>query len=155
MDIIGRDEAGTWLLVRAIGGSNPCWIKATLVAPRGDVMLVPQVDPDIILAWSPYYPALTGVTASRNGDEVVVSWDPLYTKAGDEIQIADSQMLYVIEAWLCKEGNLVFTVIGSNLTFATLHDEAGCASPSIARVYAAEKHGYTQWMKIPIPPAKP
>jgi hypothetical protein len=49
MEIIGRDQAGTWLLIRAIGGDNPCWIKASLMDPRGDVMNVSYVDPDIIL----------------------------------------------------------------------------------------------------------
>jgi len=151
MEVIGRDEAGTWLLVRAIGGDNPCWLRATLMSVRGDVMTVALVDPDIIQAWSPYYGPLTGVSAYRSGGEVLVSWDPLITKAGDEIKLEASQMLYVIEAWVCRDGQLTFTVIGSNTTTARIPDEAGCSSPSHGRVYAAEKHGYTPWVEIPWP----
>jgi hypothetical protein len=152
MEIIGRDEAGTWLLIRAIGGDNPCWLKAVLMDVKGDVMTVPQVDPDIILPWSPYYPnPLTGVSATRNGSDVTVFWDELITKAGDEIKLEASQMMYVIEAWVCKNGKITFTVIGSNTTAAKISDEPGCTEPSHARVYGADKHGYTPWVEIPWP----
>jgi hypothetical protein len=151
MEIIGRDPAGTWLLIRAIGGDNPCWIKASLMDPRGDVMNVPYVDPDIILPESKYYGALTGVYATRRGNEVIVSWNALFTKAGDEIKLEASQMFYVIEAWVCIQGNVTFTVIGSNITLANISDEPGCSEPSHGRVYGAEKHGYTPWVEIPWP----
>ena len=107
MEVIGRNELGTWLLIRAIGGSNPCWLKATLMEVRGDVMSVAPAY--IPLPPSPYYAPPTGVTAVRNGDEVTISWDPLYLRAGD-----DSEWFpYLVEAWACQEGRLVFTPIGS------------------------------------------
>lgn len=148
MEVIGRDEAGTWLLIRAIGGDNPCWLKASLMDVQGNVLNVREVDPDIILAWSPYYPALTGVSASRNGTEVSVFWDPLILKAGDD----SLQTPYVIEAWVCTSGTLTFTVVGSWATSARINDEPGCSEPSHGRVYGAEKHGYTRWVEIPWPP---
>jgi hypothetical protein len=152
MEIIGRDEAGTWLLIRAIGGDNPCWLKAALMDANGDVMTVQQVDPDIILPWSPYYPnPLTGVSATRNGSEVAVFWNELITKPGDEIKLEASQMMYAIEAWVCKNGKITFTVIGSNTTAAQVPDEPGCSEPSHGRVYGADKHGYTPWVEISWP----
>jgi hypothetical protein len=152
MEIIGRDEAGTWLLIHSRKGEDYCWIKASLMEVKGDLMTVPQVDPDIILPWSPYYPnPLTGVSATRNGNEVTVFWDPLITKAGDEIKLEASQMMYIIEAWVCKNGKITFTVIGSNTIAAKVPDEPGCTEPSHGRVYGADKHGYTPWVEIPWP----
>jgi hypothetical protein len=152
MQIIGRDQAGTWFLIHSRGGDDYCWIKGALMQVEGDVMTVPEVDPDIILAWSPYYPnPLTGVSATRNGGEVTVSWNELITKAGDEIKLEASQTMYVIEAWVCKDGKITFAVIGSNTTAAKVPDEPGCSEPSHARVYGADKHGYTPWIEIPWP----
>ena len=50
----------------------------------------------------------------RHGDEVVISWDPLYLRAGD-----DSEWFpYLVEAWVCQDGRLVFTPLGSYETDA-------------------------------------
>jgi len=152
MEAIGRDPAGTWLLIRAIGGTNPCWVNATLVEVRGDRMALPEVDPDIIQAWSPYYGALTNVWAIRTAEnEVTVSWNQLVLRAGDD----SLQTPYVIEAWTCQGGQIVFTVVGSWTLSAVVPDEPGCSEPSHGRVYGAEKHGYTPWMEIPWPQADP
>lgn len=145
MEVIGRNELGTWLLIRAIGGSNPCWLKATLMEVRGDIMSVAPAY--IPLPPSPYYAPPTGVAAVRHGDEVMISWDPLILRAGD-----DSEWFsYLVEAWVCQEGRLVFTPVGSYETFITVGDEDGCAEPSHGRLYGAEKHGYTRWVEIPWP----
>jgi hypothetical protein len=147
MEVIGRNEAGTWLLIQAIGGTNPCWLKATLMDVRGDIMSVAPAY--IPLPPSPYYAPPTGVAAVRNGDEVTISWNPLYLVAGD-----DSEWYpYLVEAWVCQEGSLTFIPIGSYATLVTLRDEAGCSEPSHARLYGVEKHGYTRWVEIPWPAA--
>ena len=147
MEVIGRNELGTWLLIQAIGGSNPCWLKATLMEVRGDIMSVAPAY--IPLPPSPYYAPPTGVFAVRHGDEVTISWDPLFLRAGD-----DSEWFsYLVEAWACQAGRLVFTPLGSYETFITVRDEAGCAEASHGRLYGAEKHGYTRWVEIPWPQA--
>lgn len=147
LEIIGRNELGTWILVRAIGGNNPCWVKASLMEIKGDVMTVATTYPP--LPQSPYYPALTGVWATRNGDEVTLSWNPLQLRPGDD----SGQYPYLVEAWVCRNGRLVFTPIGSYQTSVIIIDEPGCSEPSYGRVYGVEKHGYTMWIKIPWPPA--
>jgi hypothetical protein len=58
---------------------------------------------------------------------------------------------YLIEAWLCQDRQLIFTPVRSDETQVFLTDEAGCLQPSSGRLYTAEKHGYTQWVKIPWP----
>jgi hypothetical protein len=146
LEIIGRNDLGTWVVVQAIGGSNPCWVKATLLQIRGEVMSVaPTYLP---LPMSPFYGPVTGVSAVRKGSEVTVSWNPVVLRAGDDSE----QIPYVIEAWVCKDGKLVFTPVGSYATLTTIQDEPGCSEPSYGYLYAAEKHGYTKGVTIPWPP---
>lgn len=145
LEIIGRNDQGTWVVIQAIGGSNPCWVKASLLEIRGDVMSVaPTYLP---LPQSPFYNPPTGVSAVRNGNEVTISWNAVILRAGDDSE----QVPYVVEAWLCTGGKLVFTPVGSYATLVTVQDEPGCAEPSHGRLAAAEKHGYTTWVEIPWP----
>jgi hypothetical protein len=145
LDVIGRTDRGDWILVRAIGGTNPCWVKASLMDVKGDVM---AVEPTYIpLPQSPYYGPLRGVSAARNGDEVTVFWNPIHLRAGDET----ASPPYLVEAWVCVDGQLVFTPVGSYETAVKIVDQAGCAEPSHGRVFGVEKHGYTLWVEIPWP----
>jgi hypothetical protein len=147
LEIIGRTDLGTWILVRAIGGNNPCWVKASLMDIKGDVM---NVEPTYVpLPPSPYYGPPSGVSAQREGNEVHISWNPINLRAGDD-QAAAS---YVVEAWVCQAGQLIFTPVGSYYPSATVLDEPGCSQPSHARLLGAEKHGYTRAVEIPWPQA--
>jgi hypothetical protein len=146
LEVIGRNELGTWILVRAIGGSNPCWVKASLMDVKGDVM---SVAPTYIpLPQSPYYGPLKGVSARRDGNEVTIFWSTVALRAGDETAEAP----YLVEAWLCTGGQLIFTPIGVYETAVKVVDEPGCSEPSHGRVFLAEKHGYTIPVEIPWPP---
>ena len=147
LEVIGRNQAGTWIMIQAIGGSNPCWVKADLLELTGDVMALEPQDPHEIMAWSPYYAPLTGVWAARDGDIVTVSWDPLVLRAGDDAE----QVPYVLEAWVCQDGELVFSPVGSYTEAASVTDEAGCEEESHGRVMGAEKHGYTKPVWVPWP----
>ena len=145
LEVTGRNDTGSWIVVQAIGGSNPCWLKASLMEIQGDVFsLAPASLP---LPQSPYYGPVSGVHAERNGDQVIVSWNPINLKAGDD----SLQYPYLVEAWLCHEGALVFNPIGSWETIISVTDEAGCVEASHARVYGVEKHGYTAWVNVPWP----
>jgi hypothetical protein len=146
LEIIGRNEKGTWIVIRAIGGTNPCWVKASLLDIRGDVMsLAPASLP---LPQSPYYGPLTGVSAVREGSTVIISWNTLQLRPGDD----SLQYPYLVEAWLCQDGQVSFFPIGSWETMVTVQDEPGCDEASHARIYGVEKHGYTAWVNIPWPP---
>jgi hypothetical protein len=145
LEVIGRNQLGTWIVIRAIGGTNPCWVKASLLDIHGDVMsLAPASFP---LPQSPYYGPLTGVSAQRSGDSVVISWHPLILRAGDD----SLQFPYLVEAWLCHDGQVTFTPIGSWEPIVNVTDQSGCTEPSHARVYGVEKHGYTNWVEVPWP----
>ncbi len=145
LEIIGRNDLGTWILVRAIGGNNPCWVKASLMKIKGDVMNVAPTT--IPLPQSPYYGPVSGVSALREKEDVVISWKPVYLRPGDDSE----QYPYLVEAWVCSQGRLVFTPVGSYENIVSIRDEAGCTQASHGRVYAVEKHGYTKWVEIPWP----
>jgi len=145
-EVLGRTDLGNWLLVQGVGDhDNACWVKASLMDVKGDVM---SVQPTYIpLPQSPYYIPPTGVAASREGNEVTVSWNAISLRAGDET----ASPPYLLEAWLCQAGQLVFTPVGTYETMVTVVDEAGCVEPSHGRVFGVEKHGYTNWVEVPWP----
>ena len=145
LEIFGRNDLGTWILVRAIGGNNPCWVKASLMDVKGDVMTVAPTY--IPLPQSPYYGPPRGVSAIRKGDEVTIFWSAIHFRAGDDTAEAP----YLIEAWICKDGQIVFTPVGSYATAVNIIDEPGCSEPSHGRLFGVEKHGYTRWVEIPWP----
>ena len=145
IEITGRNETGTWIVIQAIGGTNPCWVKASLLEVKGAVMSLAPAS--LTLPQSPFYGPLTGVSAQRNGDEVTISWHPLVLRAGDD----SLQYPYLVEAWICQDEEQIFTPVGSWETFVTVKDESGCDEPSYARVYGVEKHGYTNWATVPWP----
>lgn len=145
LEVIGRNDLGTWILVRAIGGDNPCWVKASLMDVKGDVMSVAPTD--LPLPISPYYRPPSAASAVREGDEVSVFWNPITLNAGDD----SGHYPYVVEAWVCRAGELVFTPVGSYEAAVKIVDEEGCSEASHGQVRAAEKHGYTRAVEIPWP----
>ncbi len=150
LEIIRRVEGGNYIEIQAIGGNNPCWVRADYLDIRGDVNELQPVHPfEVKLPISPYYAPPAWVRAERNGDEVTVTWAALNLRAGDDSE----QTPYIVEAWVCQGGQMVFQPVGSYWTQVTLRDEAGCGEVSRARLIAAEKHGYTRPLEIEWPQA--
>ncbi len=102
---------------------------------------------DVILPMSPYYGPLGGVTATRNGTQVTITWGQLVLRAGDDSE----QFPYLVEVWHCQGGQFRFEAIGTYSLAVTIEDESGCQTASHARVYGVEKHGYTRWVEVPWP----
>lgn len=145
LDIIGRNDRGNWVLVQAIGGDNPCWVKASLMEIQGELM---NVAPTYLpLPPSPYYRPPYGVQAERQGDQVTITWTWIKLRAGDET----AESPYLIEVWQCQAEELVFTPIGPTGPEVTITDQSGCSEPSHGRIALTEKHGYSQWTEIPWP----
>lgn len=147
-DLMGRNEAGTWILTMARGDSKSCWVKADLLTVSGDTLTLPLIPADEYrLPQSPFYPPLTGVAASRSGSVVTVSWQPLILRAGDD----SLQTPYVLQLWVCRAGEPLMESLGSYETQIDVVDEGGCGAASHGRIAAAEKHGYTAFVEIPWP----
>jgi hypothetical protein len=60
-----------------------------------------------------------------------------------------------VEAWVCRDGELVFIPLGMDANFVVIEDQAGCREPSHAMVYGVEKHGYTRPVEVPWPAHQP
>lgn len=147
VDILARNHDGSWLYVHPWYFQGDCWVRADLIEViRGDVMALQEFYG--LLPFSELYKPPRTVSAVRDGDQVTVMWSSVW-------MTEDDYRGYLIEAWLCVDGQIVFTPVAVDGTVVILHDEAGCLQPSSARIYTAEKHGYTEWRRIPWPPHDP
>lgn len=145
VDIIGRNDLGNWAYVHPWTYFDRCWVKSELLEIRGELLEAPPFYSR--LPFGELYQPPTNARASRNGDDVAIAWDPVWNTIDDDRG-------YLIEAWLCKDGQLIFTPLQTTHweeTSIIVQDEAGCFEPSGGRLYTAEKHGYTQWVLIPWP----
>jgi len=142
VEIQGRTERGDWVYVLPLWYETGCWIKADLLEITGDVF---SVEPYYgTLPFSDIYPPPWITEVSRNGDEVFIAWS-------DVRMTADKYRGYLLETWLCQDGELVFTPVNIDGLWTTFIDEPGCSEPSWGRIYSAEKHGYSKWRLIPWP----
>ena len=153
IELLGRMEYSHWVLARAVGGTNRCWVNGApeYLQITGDLMSLAPVNPHIVIAWSPYYTnGMSGVSASRDRNTVTVRYNGLVLRAGDDSE----QTPYLLEAWVCQKGEFVFTAEGSYNFAIDVVDEPGCVQPSHGRMAAAEKHGYTPFVEVDWPSEK-
>jgi hypothetical protein len=152
MEAIGRNWDGSWLYIQNIDGWNPCWIQTTSVKlALGDINELPLVYSK--LPYSNQYNS-PDASAHRDDNEVTISWK------ADWMSLDDYRG-YLIEAWLCLGGVQVFDPISYVPPLANnvgtlsikMTDDFGCTLPSSARIYSAQKQGYSNWSNIPWPPA--
>jgi hypothetical protein len=146
VDIIGRNDLGDWAYVHPWTFFDRCWVRSDLLEIRGELFEAPPYYSR--LPFGELYQPPTNVRASRNGDQVTIAWDPVW-------MTEDDYRGYLIEAWLCQDGQLLFTPLRSDETQVFVTDEAGCSEASGARLYTAEKHGYTQWVLVRWPAHDP
>jgi hypothetical protein len=142
MEVIGRNAKATWLLVQAINGNNPCWVRADLIAVKGGPMTLAEAG--YKLPYSRRYYPPGNVYTMRRGNEVTIYWDPVRIDPGND----SGQYPYLIEAWVCHAGELVFEPAGTWETSWVYVDEPGCSEPSHAQIFTVEKHGYSWPRKI-------
>ena len=150
MVAIGRNMDGSWLYIQNTDGWNPCWIQATLVKfPNGDINELPLIYSK--LPYSNQYQS-PDASAHRDGIEVTISWKAVGMSF-------DDYRGYLIEAWICQGGAQKFVPISyvppldNNIGSLSVKvtDEPGCIMPSSARIYSAQKQGYSNWSDIPWP----
>jgi hypothetical protein len=143
VEIYGRNADGSWVYVDPWTYMDRCWVKADLLDVfRGDVYDAPVYYGR--LPFSDLYRPPTNPRASRSGDQVIIDWDTVWMTEDDDRG-------YLLEIWVCRAGQLLFTPIHVDVPPAYVFDEAGCSIASNGRLYTAEKHGYTQWVRIPWP----
>jgi hypothetical protein len=76
-----------------------------------------------------------------SANEVLIFWDLVPMSFDDDRG-------YLIEAWVCQDGQHRFVPVHYWEPPAVIVDEPGCEETSSARIYTAEKHGYTAWTPI-------
>jgi len=145
--LIGRTDGDNWHWAW-VDGRNRCWVNISYLSVDGDWRQLPIVYPGIAkLPVSPYYPPTSIVSVVRLGNSVTVEWAPIRLRAGDEED--EFMQHYVLEVWHCVSGNLIFEPLATNYTFLTVLDEPGCTSPSHARLFVQEKHGFSGPTAVP------
>jgi hypothetical protein len=141
-------EPSIWLYVRALGGVNICWVNSNLVKVyQGDIFDAPPYTER--LPYSRLYQPPKAVEAWRDGNNVTVMWSSVW-------MTEDDYRGYLVEAWVCHGGQQYLAPVGyTGVNIANpavvIPDEPGCSEPSNGRLYTVEKHGYTQWIRVPWP----
>jgi len=144
MEAIGRDADGDWLQVQAIGGHNPCWLKASQMKVSGDVMALPDTYPYTNgLPISPFFErvAIVSVSGGTSGT-VNVEWNPHKIRAdinsGEGIE-------YVIEVWTCVNGKPAFYAVGFPIgaTSGSYQVDDSCGVPTHVDIIGEDKEGFS------------
>jgi hypothetical protein len=119
-----------------------CWVSATVVEVTGDISTLDVVRSK--LPHSTLYDPPENVRADRDGDRVIVTWDPVW-------MTEDDYRGYLIEATICQDGGLVSVAVHTDETSYEFTDERSCSGESGGKLYTVEKHGYTDPVVIPWP----
>ena len=135
-----RNWNGTWLFILPEKINYHCWVSTSVVEVEGDIWSV--VEYDSPLPWSVLYGPPEAVYVERQGDNVIVTWEPIWMTEDDDRG-------YMIEANVCSNGLLIPVALHTMGTKLTVYDPAGCDMPSNGVLYAVEKHGYTESITVP------
>jgi hypothetical protein len=154
LQVFGTDINSGWAYVLADGFSEPCWVNLNAITLEGEIENLKPVYPgEVILRPSKYWPPPQNVYSARSksdANKLSIYWDEFILKPGD-MESANAPR-YLLELWLCKGGELVFTPIFAWNNNVVVEDEAGCAQPSSGVIYISEKHGYPGPVVIPWEP---
>ncbi len=148
LKLVGQTGGNNWAWVK--GTKNNCWVNVQYLKIDGDFKSLPVVYPDIAtLPRTSYYPPTSVLSATRDGNNVTVTWLAVLISPGDYEK--ENMFNYIIEVWRCEGGQLLFDPLASNRETVTFVDEPGCALPSHGRVFVQEKHGFAGPAEIPWP----
>jgi len=148
--VYGRSPYNSWLYVKMDRVNKYCWISPYVVDVTGDPKRV-GVSTIRLPITNALYAAPTGVKASREGDQVTVSWNAVWMTVDDDRG-------YFLDVFVCQKGNLVWMPVGrlslpdQYHTSYTFTDQQGCSRASTGLLYTVEKHGYTDPVTVPWPP---
>ncbi|NWF65348.1 MAG: fibronectin type III domain-containing protein [Chloroflexi bacterium] len=142
-----RGMYSNWLYVQFEKLSYSCWVAPSVVDVVGDVSTLQKFEPDLQRIGSNMYGPPQNVQATRNDDQVTITWNQVNMTADDDRG-------YLIEAFVCQDGAYLwwtFSYPDQYTTSYTVKDEPGCAAPSWGRIFTVEKHGFSQPAEIPWP----
>lgn len=143
-EVHGRNYSSTWLWVQPLNLDRHCWVAASVVEVNGNIQSV-VVANNTRLPFTTFLGPPKEVQAVRDGSQVIVRWSDVNVKPPE-----DSRG-YLIEATLCQGGVLTWVAVHTESTSYIFTDEPGCNGESGGKLYAVEKHGYTDPVTIPWP----
>jgi hypothetical protein len=154
LQVLGRDVNSGWAYVHADGYPNPCWVHLEYITMDGEVEDLEPVYPGkVTLHHSPYWDPPKNVYTARsksNPGELSIYWDAFILGDGD--MESPTAPRYLLELWLCRDGELAFAPYFAWENNLKVVDEAGCSEPSRGFIYLSEKHGYAGPVEIPWTP---
>jgi hypothetical protein len=145
LEVIGRNAAGDWLLIREPGGKKSSWVYATNLMVTGDLATL-AIAP-VVLIITPNYQPPANIKAARSADQVQVSWDAVTINYKD----AYIDSTYFIEAWTCSAGQLTYNIFATKDLAIIIPDQPGCSEPSHGLVHTTTRDGYSAPGEIPWP----
>lgn len=143
----GRFIYSNWLYVKFDKLNYFCWVAPSVVDVVGDVSTVGYRELNLQSIGSNMYGPPRGVTAVRNGNEVLISWQQVKMTRDDDRG-------YLLELFVCQDTIYKWWTASYPDQFSTsyeVRDEAGCAQPSSGKLYTVEKHGFSEPVEIPWP----
>jgi hypothetical protein len=143
----GRFIYSNWLYVKFDKLNYFCWVAPSVVDIVGDVSTVAYKELNLQSIGSNMYGPPTGVSAVRNGNEVIISWDQVSMTEDDDRG-------YLLELFVCQDTFYKWWTDSYPDQYSTnyeVRDEAGCAQPSSGKLYTVEKHGFSEPVNIPWP----
>jgi hypothetical protein len=143
LTIEGKNYSSTWLWVKPDNLNRNCWAAASVMQISGDLQKMHVVQTRLPMANNLYGPP-QDVQASRNGSEVVITWERVWMTKDDDRG-------YLIEANVCRNGYLIPMAVHTDDTSATIPDDGSCSGPTSGKLYTVEKHGYVNPVDIPWP----
>jgi hypothetical protein len=136
-----------WLYVKFDKLKYFCWVAPSVVDVVGDVKTVGYKELNLQSIGSNMYGPPKGVTAVRNGNEVIINWEQVEMTKDDDRG-------YLLELFVCQKGNLIWWTDSYPDQYKTsyeVRDEPGCNTQSSGKLYTVEKHGFSDPVEIPWP----
>ena len=143
----GRYIYSNWLYVKFDKLNYFCWVAPSVVDVVGDVSTVAYKELNLQSIGSNMYGPPKGVSAVRNGNEVIISWEQVNMTEDDDRG-------YLLELFVCQDMFYKWWTDSYPDQYSTsyeVRDEAGCAQPSSGKLYTVEKHGFSEPVNIPWP----
>lgn len=142
----GRFQMSGWLYVKFDKLKYFCWVAPSIVDVDGDVTTVIYANVNLP-GPSVYYNPPGQISSNRNGDVVTITWSKVDMTTDDDRG-------YFLDLMVCQDDRYLWwpvSLASDNDTLYQVKDQSGCPLPSGGKLYAVEKHGYTEAVKIPWP----
>ncbi len=144
-NIDGKSASGGWLWIKPSDIHYHCWVAKSVVETQGDLSTIPFISTQLPMSSAGLYEPPDKIWVDRDEDEVTIYWSDVWMTEDDDRG-------YLVEAFVCQKGDLVFWAVWTDDNHYTLPDDRkGCTQPSNGKLYAVEKHGYLQPLEIPWP----